>query len=272
MFIMSETVPKSKKKNSLAPLDVKINLLAYIIINVGLFFLNLIDTSYWWYVWVATGWGIGLLMYLSVRYITRGKGSSGLIGFKIHLSVYLIMSLYFIYLDTYTGHDFSNPITWAYYPISAWFSMLLAHFLSTLFIQIRMAPEEKENRKRFHLFNSFIIHMFVFLCANAYMLIINFLTGYEYKWHYWPLAATSLALSIHLFVTIIEILPMRNIQLKILLYHSFLFLVVSGYIIFDDMFSGAMHWWFWPVGGWFLGVLLHLIYYFIVHLARKKKK
>jgi len=270
VFLMSQTGSKSKKKR-LIPHDVKINLLSYIFINLGLFFLNWTNKSYWWCIWVITGWGIGLLMYLSVRFITRKKRRGSSTGFLIHLSVYLIMTLYFLYLDTFTGIDLSNPITWAFYPIFAWGTLLFAHLLSMLFLQIREKPTEDPARKRFHLFNAFITHLFVFLCANAYMLIVNFLTGFETKWFLYPLGGTLLALSIHLIVTVLELIPFKNTQLKILIYHLFIFFVGSGYLIFDDWLSTGGQFWYWPVGGWLLGILLHIIYYYIVQVVRKKK-
>ncbi|TFG18564.1 MAG: 2TM domain-containing protein [Promethearchaeota archaeon] len=267
---MRKILQKTKKKQKI-PLDVKINILVYVIINLGLFFLNWIDTSYYWFVWCATGWGIGLLMYLSIRFITRKKRSGSSTGFLIHLSVYIIMTLYFLYLDMFTGRDLSNPITWAFFPISAWGTLLFSHFLSMLFIQIREKPEEPRARKRYTLFNAFIAHLFIFLCANKYMLIVNLLTGFDTKWYLYPLGGTLLALAIHLIVTILELIPIKNLQLKILLYHLFIFIVVCAYIIFDDWLSTGGLYWYWPVGGWSLGILLHLIYYYVVQVVRRKK-
>lgn len=267
---MSETVSKPKKKRSI-PLDVKINLLAYIFINLGLYFLNWINTSYWWCVWVMTGWGIGLLMYLSVRFITRKKRSESTTSFLIHFSVYIIMSVYFLYVDTFTGQSLSDPIQWAFFPISAWGTLLFAHLLSMFFLQIREKPQEPMSKKRYNLFNAFVIHLLVFLCANTYLLIVNFVTGFETKWFLYPFAGTLLALSLQLIVSILEVIPIRNLHLKILLYHIFIFAVVSGYLVFEDWIGGPGIWWFWPIGGWSLGVLLHLIYYYIVQVVRKEK-
>jgi hypothetical protein len=266
---LSET--KSNKKRRLIPLDVTIHLLCYGFVNLGLFFLNQIDTFYLWFIWPLTGWGIGLLIHISVRVIGRRKWSVGTKAFMIHFAIYLIMSLYLIFLDTFTGYNLSNPITWAYFPISAWFVALFVQLLSMFFIRIRQRPEETLARKRFHLINAFIVHLFAFLSINVYLLLVNLFTGFEPKWYLYPLAAMSMALLIHLIVTFLEIIPIKNIQLKILLYHFFIFVVVSGYLIVDDILSGGSHWWYWPVGGWFLGVILHLIYYFSVQTVKKSK-
>ncbi len=206
---MNEIVQKTKKKRKIS-IGVKSNILVYIFVNLGLYFLNWIDTSYYWFVWCATGWGIGLLMYLSVRFITRKKRNGSSTAFLIHLSAYIIMTLYFLYLDTFTGRDLSNPITWAFFPISAWGTLLFAHFLSMLFIQIREKPDEQPARKRYTLFNAFIVHLFIFLCANAYMLIVNILTDFETKWYLYPLGGTLLAVAIHLIVTILESDPYQK--------------------------------------------------------------
>jgi hypothetical protein len=267
---MSKTELKSKKKRKI-PHDVKINILSYIFINLGLFFLNWIDKSYWWSVWVMTSWGIGLLMYLSVRFITRKQRKESTIGFLIHFSVYIIMSLYFLYIDAFTGQDLSDPIRWAFFPISAWGTLVFAHLLSMLFLQIREKPEESSSRKRYNLLNALVIHLFVFLCANIYLLIINLITGFETKWFLYPLAGTLLALSLHLIITFLETIPIKNLQLKILLYHLFIFIATSGYLFFEDWIGGPGLWWFWPVGGWSLGIILHLIYYYFVQVVRKEK-
>ncbi len=263
---------KFTKKRRKIPLDIIIHVVCYLLVNTGLYFINQINTSYFWFLWSLIGWGIALLLHIFVRIIARTKLRGYTKALVLHWFLYLIMIGYFTFIDTFTGQDFSNPITWAYFPISAWFSILFAHTLSTMFILIRHPPEEQSSRKRYHLVNSFIVHLLVFLCANAYMLIINTILGYENRWHYWPLAGTALALSIHLFVTIIESVNVKNIQLKILLYHIFLFIVVSGYLIFENLFlESVVVWWYWPVGGWALGIILHLLYYFVVVAVKQKK-
>lgn len=271
---MSSNTSQTKKRRRIVPRDIITHILCYIFVNALLIFLNFVTNfppDYLWFVWPLTGWGLGLIFHIAIRGIARKKWRTGTKFLMIHLVIYLVMTLYFFYLDTFTGLDFKNPINWSYFPISAWGTMLFSHFLSMLFIQVREKPEEHRAKKRHNLFNAFIVHLFIFLCANAYMLIVNFLTGFETKWFLYALGGTLLALAIHLIVTILEVIPIRNTQLKILLYHLFIFIVVCAYIIFDDWLSTGGQYWYWPVGGWSLGILLHLIYCYIVQVVRKKK-
>ena len=144
---------KSIKKHRRIPLDIVIHVVTFLAVNTLLFFLNQINTSYAWFMWPLTGWLIGLLLHIFVRIIFRTKLRGLSKALILHWFAYLVMVGYFIYLDTFSGQDFLNPITWAYFPITAWFSMVFAHSLSTLVLLIRVPPEEESTRKRHYLVN-----------------------------------------------------------------------------------------------------------------------
>lgn len=48
-----------------------VHVLVYVVVNVGLFFINLFtkgDGGGWWFYWVTIGWGIGLLVHTMVTF------------------------------------------------------------------------------------------------------------------------------------------------------------------------------------------------------------
>ncbi|HET9672995.1 MAG TPA: 2TM domain-containing protein [Actinomycetota bacterium] len=47
------------------------HVLIYLVVNIGLFFINLLgrgDGGGWWFFWPLAGWGIGLLVHATVTY------------------------------------------------------------------------------------------------------------------------------------------------------------------------------------------------------------
>ena len=49
-----------------------LHLVAYVVVNVGLVGVNLLNSEYVWFYWPLIGWGVGLFFHgLSVRFLDR---------------------------------------------------------------------------------------------------------------------------------------------------------------------------------------------------------
>jgi len=102
----------------------------YVIVIGFLAFINLLTSSYPWFIWPALGWGVGLAFHLHRILLSELKLSDKWRGFWGHFGAYAIINglLLAIYLMTDPG---GSP--WFLWPAGAWGAALALHLWGVVF-------------------------------------------------------------------------------------------------------------------------------------------
>ncbi len=87
------------------------------------------------------------------------------------------------------------------------------------------------------------IHFGVYIGVNILLFVINFLTGYEYRWHMWPLMSWGIGIALHAVIIYI-INVYNNTYDRSLAIHSSITIITSAYLIWNDWFDNNRLQWF----------------------------
>lgn len=67
-----ETMIERLQKERLFWLEIKMDILRYVLVNAFLALVNwMTSPHYWWVLWVIAGWGLNLLLSVLSRYMTH---------------------------------------------------------------------------------------------------------------------------------------------------------------------------------------------------------
>lgn len=67
-----ETMIERLQKERLFWLEIKMDILRYVLVNAFLVLVNwMTSPHYWWVLWVIAGWGLNLLLSVLSRYMTH---------------------------------------------------------------------------------------------------------------------------------------------------------------------------------------------------------
>jgi hypothetical protein len=101
-------------------------------------------------------------------------------------------------------------------------------------------------------------HIFLYILVNAILFAVyNFFANTGDYWFMWALTGWGLALAIHIFATVGK-------NAGLLSYHIFIYILVNLFLVFVDWFTdGSLNWAYWPILGWGIGLILHIVFYSI---------
>lgn len=105
------------------------------------------------------------------------------------------------------------------------------------------------------------IHWIVYLAVNAFLFLINVLTGYGYPWHLFPLASWGIGISIHTAVLFV-LQRYYSLSDRGFYIHFSVFLILSAYFLFLNIMTGFWYPWFmWPVSVLGIAISEHYVAY-----------
>ena len=108
-------------------------------------------------------------------------------------------------------------------------------------------------------------HITVYVCVNLLLIAINFFTHNPYWWALWASTGWGAGLLIHIFsYYIFKKGLFSEPGQSFLAYHIFIFLIVSGLLIFIDGFSlqdWNFDWFLYPILSWALALVIHIALY-----------
>ncbi len=150
LYWKSESVKRqmaeSKKPDHLKQPVVISHLLAYLIFNAIAYGVDyFFPMTEKWYYWTLFGWGIFVLLHIiaSALYGIIELSTSGAL-LLAHIIAYVSVSALLILIDTYTGVDFSDPITWSLFPITFWGVFVILHFIIHIVFLRKPAQQDIE--------------------------------------------------------------------------------------------------------------------------------
>ena len=112
-----------------------------------------------------------------------------------------------------------------------------------------------------------ILHTWVYIFVNILLFIINYFVSPNYPWSFWPLTAWALVLILHGITYKIFRKGIIHPGTIAMIYHASSFVLGLSLIFFISIFTAEPRWsltqWFlWPLFGWSLGFLFHLVVFF----------
>jgi hypothetical protein len=114
----------------------KAHIITYLIVNLILFAINnfLMISSYQWYLWSVTGWGLGLAIHIFAFSVK----SPGLMSY--HLFLYIAVNALLIFIDWFTD----KTLNWFFWPLLGWGIGLLFHGIA--YMIYRPMKDEDPNK------------------------------------------------------------------------------------------------------------------------------
>ena len=111
------------------------------------------------------------------------------------------------------------------------------------------------------------IHLITYISVNLLLFIINFATGYHYRWHMWPLMSWGIGIALHALVNFV-LNVYQNTYDRSLAITSSVTMIISAYLIWNDWFDNHQLEWFL-----FAIVPLGLIWlnHYVIHKIIKPK-
>jgi hypothetical protein len=104
-------------------------------------------------------------------------------------------------------------------------------------------------------------HWISFISVNAFLFLLNFLIGYRYPWHLFPLLAWGVGLGIHSAVVFITDNHPRGPKRGFLV-HAAVFVVVNLFFLGINMLTWPYYLWFWWIAAsWGIGLGEHFVAY-----------
>ena len=155
-------------------------------------------------------------------------------GVRAHWIAYLAVNGFLLLLNFLTGFGYGF---WFLYPLLSWGIGISIH---TSVIYIISRYSFKSDR-------GFYIHFAVILTVSVYLFLLNVITGVNYPWFAWPVAAMGIGVGEH-FVAYKRIKRIESGQMVARLHTLWYPTVVCFFLIFVDIFSnGHLNWFWWPV-------------------------
>ena len=131
-------------------------------------------------------------------------------------------------------------------------------------IEIQDVKKDKQRRNRGLALR---IHLITYVSVNLLLFIINFATGYHYRWPMWPLMSWGIGIALHALINFV-LNVYQNTYDRSLAISSSVTLVISAYLIWNDWFDNHQLEWFL-----FAIVPLGLIWlnHYVIHKIIKPK-
>ncbi|TFG04450.1 MAG: 2TM domain-containing protein [Promethearchaeota archaeon] len=130
--------------------SVKIHAIAYILVNILLFFINAIFTpnvwelSTWWALYPALGWLVGLAIHITAYMLYAGGYGYETRGILFNFVAYLFSMLLLAVIDYMTSPAFE----WFFYPALFWGVGIIVHIIISSWItRNQRGSEGKLSRK-----------------------------------------------------------------------------------------------------------------------------
>ncbi|MBD3353385.1 MAG: hypothetical protein GF364_18025 [Candidatus Lokiarchaeota archaeon] len=127
-------------------LALKIHWTAYLIVNIGLFIINItVDDSYMWVWWPITGWGIAVLTH-SFNYVSYRRGlfnSARTTLLWYHIFFAILISAFLHFIDNFTGSTTSH---WWYWPV---IPILLSAIVNIITYYVFKPKKNEDTRKSY---------------------------------------------------------------------------------------------------------------------------
>ena len=109
------------------------------------------------------------------------------------------------------------------------------------------------------------IHWIAYILVNILLFVINYFTNFSYYWFLWPLTCWGVAIAIHTFSYVVYRRGLVSTTAGgLIAYHTFIFIVVNLLLLFINWFTSSPHainWFFWPLGCWGAGLIVHWVFY-----------
>ena len=103
----------------------------------------------------------------------------------------------------------------------------------------------------------FQMHIVLYIIVNLVLFAINQFITNGYLWYPWVATGWGVALFIHIFA---YTAPNANLMA----YHGFIYLLLNIYLAFIDWYvDRQFNWVGWSIGGWGIGLIIHLVFYLI---------
>ncbi len=124
-----EALKKIAKEKVGKRLAIQIHVAAYVGVNLLLLVINLLTSpTYWWFLWSACSWALGLTMHVTAYLIwASGVTSGSKVGFLYHLVAYVSVNIYLVFVWWMTA----NTFMWFLFPLFGWLAGLLIHAVVT---------------------------------------------------------------------------------------------------------------------------------------------
>ena len=105
-----------------------------------------------------------------------------------------------------------------------------------------------------------------YVLTNILLLIINYLTDYSYRWHYWAIVGWGAGLILHGFVYTMSNAKIERGETTVLLFHLAGFVIGNGISLFSNVFDGTsltdeINWFIYVTAIWTSFLLIHLVIY-----------
>ncbi len=155
-------------------------------------------------------------------------------GLRAHWIAYIVVNGFLALLNFLTGFGYGF---WFLYPLLSWG---IGIFIHTSVVYIIHRYPYKSDR-------GFYIHFAVILIVSVYLFLLNVITGVNYPWFAWPVAAMGIGVGEH-FVAYKRIKRIETGQTVARLHSLWYPAVVCFFLVFVDIFSnGYPNWFWWPV-------------------------
>jgi uncharacterized Zn finger protein (UPF0148 family) len=247
----------------------RMHLLTFILINIMITVINLlVDPSYWFFLWVVTGWGL-LMCIHTYRYIdSRGKRPAGF--FTNNFALFLLICSYLFFVDTFDGRRFTDPIDFALNVTMIWGAFLLILFVFNYYWGLESVKQEMRSGDKPDLLKKPVIvtNLLAYVIFNLLAFVSDILIPMNVRWYYWTIIAWGIVILIQVLLSAIYHLLNLTPAGILLFVHTLAYLSLSTLIILMDAFSGqgftdAIGWSLIPVAFWGVLYILHFIVYLV---------
>ena len=125
---------------------------------------------------------------------------------------------------------------------------------------LRTYAERKVNLK-----NSLKIHLVVFIFGNVLLFIINLLFTPQYLWAIQSLAGWTIGYFLHVIAYGLYSRPKRITGKTDITFHLITYIIVNGYMLYQNLITSSFLWVIYPIIFWGFGVLVHALIYYIFY-------
>ncbi|HOL18059.1 MAG TPA: 2TM domain-containing protein [Bacillota bacterium] len=122
-------------------------------------------------------------------------------------------------------------------------------------------------RRREILMKALVIHLVVYIMVNALLAAINYMFSPGILWFLYALIPWGIGLVIHFLVTFLwrdgEARSKTSARQRAFIVHLVFYLLVNGFLAaINLMFTPQVLWFIFPLIGWGIGIVLHLLFSF----------
>ena len=257
------------KRNVMQAQFFRMHFLTYMLINMMIAIINVVvSPDYYFFAWVATGWGLLLMVHIFVYTDNRRAKPAGF--FATNIYYFLVFNAYLLFVDTFDGKGFSDPVDFAFDVAMIWGGCILLLWIFTYYWSLESVQEEMRTSRKPDLLKKPVIvtNVLAYVIFNGIAILSDVLFQMEIRWYMWTIVGWGMLILIQILISALYGVLKLSVGGYLIFVHTIAYFGVSILLLLIDMFDGVgfsdpVVWAVIPIGFWGAFYILHIIVYVV---------